>query len=218
MSIPHQFANPALLDEALTHASLAADGVDNQRLEFLGDAVLQIVVSEWLHELHRGWNAGQLTKARARLVNTGTLALLADEWQLASALRMAKGERKGNVARNVKVRADAFEAVVAAIYLDAGLKAVRGAVLPLFVEALSRVETLIDARSLLLQWSQKHKVAPPVYRDVGSEGEAHARTFYVEIELAGRRFGPASAGSKQAARAAAATVALDGLGIALSDD
>lgn len=218
MSIPHVFANPALLEQALTHSSMAVDGKDNQRFEFLGDAVLQLVLNEWLLETRPEWPEGTLSKASARLVNASTLAQLADGWALGEQLRLGKGERANNVAANVDVRADAFEAVVGAIYLDAGLAAVRRAVVPLMAARLEQVDTLIDCRSFLQEWAQKNKLALPAYVVVAEVGQAHAKTFSVEVALAGRRFGPGQGSSKRAASAEAARIAIDGLGLALADD
>ena len=218
MSIPHVFSDGALLQEALTHASAASEGTDNQRLEFLGDAVLQLAVSEWLIQERPSWTEGQLSKARARLVNADALARLADGWDIPNLLRVGRGERASGVAQNTNVRADAFEAVIAALYLDAGFAAVRHVLVPLFETQLEQVVTLIDARSMLLQWSQKQKLAQPSYVTVASQGQAHAQIFSVEVIVGGRRFGPGKGPSKRVASADAARMALDGLGVVISDD
>lgn len=214
MSVPHEFANAALLRRALTHPSVLTEEpgeAHNQRLEFLGDAVLQLVVTDWLCRVRPEWPEGELTKARARLVNATALARLADAWELAALLRVGKGERTTAVAQNVNVRADAFEAVVAAIYLDAGPTRVAELVIPLFEPLLDHLDSLGDPRSRLMEWAQGRGKPVPEYTLVGEEGPDHARQFAVRVSVAGREYGPVSAGSKKEAKARAAQLALDAI-------
>lgn len=212
MSVPHEFANAALLRRALTHPSVLTEEPTeqhNQRLEFLGDAVLQLVVTDWLCRVRPEWPEGELTKARARLVNATALARLADAWELATLLRVGKGERTTAVAQNVNVRADAFEAVVAAIYLDAGPARVAELVIPLFGPLLEDLDSLGDPRSRLMEWAQGRGLPVPEYTVVGEEGPDHAREFAVTVSVAGQEWGPVSARSKKEAKAKAAQRALD---------
>jgi ribonuclease III len=215
VSIPHAFGNPALLRQALTHPSLLTEEpgeAHNQRLEFLGDAVLQLVVTDWLCKARPGWPEGMLTRARQRLVNAPALASLADAWGLSGQLRVGKGERTTAVAENLNVRADAFEAVVAAIYLDAGIEAVVRAVVPMFAPLLDGIDALADPRSRLMEWAQGRGEPVPVYTVVGERGPAHAVAFAVSVEVGGSTYGPAEAGKKKEAAAKAALIALQALG------
>jgi ribonuclease-3 len=214
MSVPHTFANPALLRRALTHPSVLTEApgeAHNQRFEFLGDAVLQLVVTDWLCSVRPDWSEGLLTRARARLVNATALARLADAWGLAEVIRVGMGERATAVARNVNVRADAFEAVVAAIYLDAGTARVAELVVPLFAPLLEEIDEIGDPRSLLMEWAQGRGLPVPEYVEAGESGPDHAREFAFTVTVAGRTWGPASARSKKEAKARAARLALDAI-------
>lgn len=214
MSVPHTFANPALLRRALTHPSVLTEApgeAHNQRFEFLGDAVLQLVVTDWLCSVRPDWSEGLLTRARARLVNATALARLADAWGLSDAIRLGKGERTSAVARNVNVRADAFEAVVAAIYLDAGTARVAELVVPLFAPLLEELDEVGDPRSLLMEWAQGRGHALPEYVEAGETGPAHARQFAFTVSVGGRSWGPATAGTKKEAKAKVARIALDAI-------
>jgi ribonuclease-3 len=198
------------LQLALTHASLVAEigGGDNQRLEFLGDAVLQLVVSEWLYAQRRDWDEGELSRARAALVSARNFAALADRWELGPSLRVAKGDRLTGTAAKVNVRADAFEAVAGAIFLDAGLDAVRAAVVPLLGPPPQEARAAVSPRSVLLEWAQAQKLDVPTYDVVGESGPAHQRRFSTVVTVAGRRFGPAEGDSKKTSALAAAQLAL----------
>ncbi len=216
MNLGYTFNEPSRLTLALTHPSAALEpGVveHNQRLEFLGDAVVQIVVTQWLFDVRPNWKEGDLTRARQRLVNARTLARFADVWGLGEALRVGKGERVAGAPLTVNVRADAFEAVMGAVYLDGGLDAARGVLVPLLEPVLEAIATLGDPRSALLEWCQASKHPTPAYVVLGSEGPAHALVFSVTVEVAGQVYGPAAGRSKRDAMAEAARVALAGLGL-----
>lgn len=219
MNFAYTFTEPARLALALTHPSAASEpGVveHNQRLEFLGDAVVQIVVTQWLYEVRPDWKEGDLTRARQRLVNARTLARFADVWGLGEALRVGKGERIAGAPLTVNVRADAFEAVLGAVYLDGGLDAARSVLVPLLEPVLDAIATLGDPRSALLEWCQAGRHPAPAYVVVGSEGPAHALVFSTTVEVAGEVYGPATGRSKRDAMAEAARVALASLGLPLS--
>lgn len=217
MSVPHVFSNPALLELALTHPSMAMGVNNNQRFEFLGDAVLKLVVNEWLLQTRPDWPQGKLSKASAKLVDNQSWAQWADAWELGPMLRLGKGERSRQ-GPTLAVRADAFEAVVAAIYLDAGLAAVRDVIVPLLNGRSEKLDTLIDPRSFLQEWTQKTKLVAPNYDEWTESGPAHQKAFEVWVAVAGRRFGPGSGRSKASAIAEAARIAIAGLGLALADD
>ena len=210
MKIPHSFRDSSLLTLALTHASVVAEvgGEDNQRLEFLGDAVLQLVVSQWLFAECRGWDEGELSRARAALVNAQSFATFADAWELGANLRLAKGDRATGTAAKVNVRADVFEAVVGAIYLDGGLQSVRAAVLPLLGAPPREPGAAKSPRSVLLEWAQARKLDAPTYEVVAETGPAHQKRFEMVVDVAGQRFGPAAGDSKKTAALEAARLAL----------
>lgn len=213
MNLPHAFRDEGLLRRALTHPSVQGGEEDNQRLEFLGDAVLQLLTSEWLVAERPTWDEGAMSRARGRLVNTHALARMCDRWGLAAGLRVGKGEERARVAATANTRADTFEAVVGAIYLDAGLEAARAAVMPLLADLVGEAPPPVEARSRLLEWCQAQGIAEPVYTVTGTEGPPHALCFHTVVSVAGRDFGPATGHSKRAAAAAAARVALEGLGV-----
>ena len=219
MNLAYRFKDPSLLELALTHSSTlneSGGGATNERLEHLGDAVLQLVVTEWLYAVRPSWPEGDLTRGRQGLVNSRTFAGFADQWQLGPALRVGKGERslQGSLPRNI--RADAFEAVVGAIYLDGGLAAVRAVVVPLLDPALHAMGALGDPRSQLQDWCQARKQAAPTYEVVGRDGPDHALIFTATVTVGGQQFGPAAGASKQLAFAEAARIALAAPGIGVS--
>lgn len=213
MRVPHEFGEPALLARALTHPSVGAGEDHNQRLEWLGDAVVQLVVTEWLIAAEPTWGEGEMTRARQRLVNTDALAVLADRWSLADGVRVGKGEPRQQIVSLPKTRADAFEAVVAAIYLDAGIEPVRAAILPEFQALFAKLGSLVDPRSRLMEWAQARGGGTPEYEVVATEGPPHATIFHVVVKLDGVVHGPAQGSSKKAASGLAARLALAALGV-----
>jgi ribonuclease-3 len=208
----HTFARPELLQQALTHPTYANQhpGVPtNQRMEFLGDAVLQLIVSEMLLERYGEWDEGRLTKARSRLVDRDHCAALADALGLGAALRTERGLV---LAPESKAYADAFEAYVAAVHLDGGLDRARATLGVVLRDAVEQVSAgpLVDAKSRLQEWCQARRLARPVYH-MTRDGRAHESRFSVEVEVGGRRFGPTIAPKIKTAEGAAAAVALAAL-------
>lgn len=210
------FRDPSLLRRALTHRSFANEHPeealeDNERLEFLGDAVLDFVVAAFLYRRFPEMREGRLTSLRAALVRTETLASLASEFGIDRELRLGRGEEEsGGRSRSPNLCA-AFEAVIGALYLDQGLDAVRAWVEPILAPAVDQVlraELDKDARSLLQEWSQAHLGLTPVYRTVAAEGPDHAKAFTVQVSMGGQVYGEGSGRSKQAASQAAAEAAL----------
>jgi ribonuclease-3 len=221
MTLPHTFADPALREQALTHPSMASlqpDIAHNQRMEFLGDAVVGMIVTELVYRAFPGWDEGAMTRARSALVKTETFARFAEELGLVAALRVASPDAL--TAR--KVRADAFEAMVAAVWLDAqatggdraAWAAARAFVEPLLVPLVKAIPAdapPTDPVSALQHRVQAAVGTTPTYEVTDVEGEAHERTYVVYVRADGRSYGPGRGRTKRAASAAAATLALAAL-------
>lgn len=212
----HTFRAPALLEQALTHPSYANEhpgAPTNQRLEFLGDAVLQLVVSELLLERFPSWDEGRLTKARARLVDRRQCAVLAAELELHRHLR-TDGRLGVAMEPGRKVLADAFEALVAAIYVDGGLESVRSAITPLLTPKVDLLDAdmLKDAKSELQEHCQANQLPAPVYQEVARSGPAHALVFGVTVSVGTAVYGPCAGTSKKTAQLAAAALAMAAMG------
>ena len=180
----HVFRDPELLTQALTHRSAGAP--HNERLEFLGDAVLGALVAESLYARWPNADEGTLTRARAELVRESSLAAVARELDLGARLVLGPGELKSGGHRRDSILSDALEAVIAAIYLDAGLEACRSVVLPLFEKtmvALASGRVAKDAKTRLQEWLQARQKSLPVYELLSESGEEHAKTFHVRCAL-----------------------------------
>lgn len=216
--IGHRFRHAALLETALLHPSAinekpAGSGSrqTNQRLEFLGDAVLGLLAAERLFEQHAGAAEGDLTRMRSALCNTRTLAQLAARLDLGASLVLGKGEENSGGRARESNLADAMEAVLGAVYLDGGLKAVRAVFLKLFSElpGNTKVPSAQDnPKGLLQEWTQQQFKQGPQYRLVSGEGPPHARTFVIEVHVGDRVLGRGAGSSKRAAEAEAAIQAL----------
>lgn len=177
----HHFADPALLELALTHRSVGGD--NNERLEFLGDSIVNFVIAEALFQRFPAAREGQLSRLRARLVKGQTLAELAREMQFGDYLSLGSGEMKSGGHRRESILADAVEAVIGAIYLDAGMETVRVRVLAWYaarLEAISLQDTQKDPKTRLQEFLQSRQLPLPRYEVVAVEGEAHDQTFTVE--------------------------------------
>ena len=180
----HRFGDPALLRRALTHRS--AGSPNNERLEFLGDALVNLLIAEVLHARSERADEGMLTRARALLVRESALAEVARSLDLGACLLLGPGELKSGGHRRESILADALEAVVAAIYLDAGFEACRAVVLPWFEPLLARLEigrVEKDPKTRLQEWLQARQHALPEYRLLGADGEEHDRVFHVACLL-----------------------------------
>jgi len=181
----HQFSDSGLLRRALTHKSFGAE--QNERLEFLGDSVLNLAVSDLLYKQFDRNDEGDLTRVRAHLVRQDTLHKLAVSLQLPEVLRISEGEAKGGGAQRPSILADALEALIGAVYLDGGYSAAQGLVHRLFqgVEINPQMQAASkDAKTALQEWLQGRKMKLPQYRVVGTVGEAHRQTFDVECDIA----------------------------------
>jgi ribonuclease-3 len=213
------FEDERLLQQALTHRSYVnehddPDALDNERLEFLGDAIVDFVAGEMLYHRFPDVNEGDLTRLRAALVRTDSLAQLAVDCRVGEALRIGKGEEQGGGRTRVNNLCGAFEALIGALYLDQGLDVVRDFLMPRLESRLTQVllEQLDrDARSLLQERSQADYSLTPQYRTVSMTGPDHEREFTVEVLIGENVAGTGTGRSKQAASQAAAQDALQRL-------
>jgi len=182
----YTFQNPALLKAALTHRSIRGD--NNERLEFLGDAILNCVIAAAIFQQCPKAHEGELSRLRAHLVNGETLATMAQEFELGNYLRLGAGELKSGGARRKSILADALEAIIAAIYLDSGQNMVvcQERILSWFATRLEQVTELSrqkDPKTYLQEYLQGRKIQPPIYTVLSVEGAAHEQTFHVECRV-----------------------------------
>jgi len=209
--IGHRFAQPALLAQALTHRS--AGSPHNERLEFLGDSLVNLFVAETLYARWPQADEGALTRTRAELVRESALAPIARALELGPRLTLGPGEMKSGGHRRDSILADALEAVVAAIYLDAGYETCRAVVLPWFEAAMAALppphKVGKDAKTRLQEWLQGRQKPLPVYTLLEETGDEHARHFRVSCTLAQPSISSEGSGhSRRAAEQAAAEAAL----------
>ncbi|HEC34538.1 MAG TPA: ribonuclease III [Chloroflexi bacterium] len=214
--IGYHFQDAELLLRALTHPSYVnehpEEGSDNQRLEFLGDAVLGFIVAAWVFERYPSFHEGEMTRLRAALVCEETLARFAAQLGLGEALRLGRGEEEGGGRERPANLGDGFEALVGALYLDGGLEQVQrllhGLIEPA-AEAILSAQADKDAKSRLQEWAQGELGVTPRYRIVAESGPDHAKTFAAEVLLDREVVGRGRGHSKQAAERAAAQEALE---------
>jgi ribonuclease-3 len=219
----HEFRDPRWLLQALTHSSRIPERTpedspgDNEKLEFLGDAVLELLVSEELVRTFPDWREGQLSKSRARLVNAASLCTVAKRLGLGKHLRLSRGEEKTGGRSKPALLADAYEAVVAAIYLDAGLEAARRFVRKSLVEgALTAAADALgrpDRKSALQELLQARGMAPCSYHVIEEAGPDHEKTFRVEVRITREITAAGTGKTKKEAEQAAALAALHQLGV-----
>ena len=206
--LQHTFSNPALLAQALTHRSFSAD--HNERLEFLGDSVLSLAVSDLLYQRLSALPEGDLSRVRANLVKQETLHQLSVDLGLPEVIRLGEGEVRSGGQKRPSILADALEAVIGAVYLDAGFTVAQALVQRLFkaVEINPTMDAIgKDPKTELQEWLQGRKMKLPLYRVVGTQGAAHKQTFDVECEiielnLSERGIGGSRRAGEQAAAAA----------------
>jgi ribonuclease-3 len=211
------FSKLSLLTRALTHRSYVNEHPetveDNERLEFLGDAVLDFIVGAWVYHKFPEMLEGDLTKVRSALVRNERLAVFARKFDLGRAMRLGRGELGSGGRDRDGLLGSTFEAVVGAFYLEAGLEAVEGWIIPLLEDARETVLNEIqDPKSQLQEWTQAQKIGTPFYRVIGTSGPDHAKVFEVEVAVGERVFGQGKGPSKQAAERSAAVDALAKLG------
>lgn len=215
----YSFVNEDLLAKALTHSSYAnesqdGDLPDNERLEFLGDAVLDLVVSQYLMLAQPDAHEGDLTRVRAEVVASPNLSSLGRELNLGGCLLLGKGEEHSGGRSKANLLADALEAVIGAIFLDSNFDKVNKIVLPLFLPSLQQAAAKDgqDYKSRLQEQVQAAQSELPVYKLVDASGPPHERTYYVEVYIQGQRKGDGQGRSKKSAEQAAAKAALSSLG------
>ena len=217
-----EFLNQELLKRALTHTSYANEHMtnggalmeDNERLEFLGDAILDFVAAKWLYHHFPELDEGRLTSLRAALVRASTLAQFAESIQLSDSLLLGKGEAESGGRHRANILSDAFEALMGALYLDQGFEAVCA----YFEQMIERVAPVVlnenldrDPKSQLQEWSQARLAVTPRYKLVTAEGPDHAKTFTVEVWLGDIVAAVGTGSSKQVAEQSAARTALNSL-------
>jgi len=218
----HQFRDPQRLLQALMHSSRIPERApgepseSNEKLEFLGDAVLELVVSEELVREFPDWSEGQLSKSRARLVNATAISLSAQRLGIGKYLRLGRGEEKTGGRSKPALLADAYEALIAAVYLDGGLEAARGFVRRSLVEGAIAVEAErlghTDHKSALQEYLQSRGMVPGAYHVIAETGPDHQKTFRVEVRIAGQVSAIGCGRTKKEAEQAAAIAALIQLG------
>jgi ribonuclease-3 len=220
--VGHQFREPRLLHQALMHSSSVPERLpeepseSNEKLEFLGDAVLELVVSEELVREFPDWTEGQLSKSRARLVNATAISLSAQRLGLGKFLRLGRGEEKTGGRNKPALLADAYEALIAAIYLDGGIEAARAFVHRSLAEGAIALEAErmghTDHKSALQEFLQSRGMAPGIYHVVAESGPDHKKTFRVEVRIAGQAPAVGTGRTKKEAEQSAAVAALIQLG------
>ncbi len=210
------FESPSLLDQALTHKSYAneagADLPDNERLEFLGDAVLDLAVSHLLYEAVPALSEGDMSKIRAHLVREESLEAIAQSLDLGNFLRLGRGEEQSGGREKASILANGFEALVAAIYLDSGFDLAFRFVETIFLPAISGMEGVVvdaDFKTRLQEFCQARYGKAPAYRLVTESGPDHAKLFEVEILVGSRALGRGRGRSKKEAEQRAAQNALE---------
>jgi ribonuclease-3 len=218
----HQFRDPRWLFQALMHSSRIPErcadepAESNEKLEFLGDAVLELIVSEELVREFPDWSEGQLSKSRARLVNATAISLSAQRLGLGKYLRLGRGEEKTGGRCKPALLADAYEALIAAVYLDSGLEAARGFVRRSLVEGAISVEAErlghTDHKSALQEFLQSRGMSPGAYHVIAESGPDHQKTFRVEVRIGGQVTAMGCGRTKKEAEQSAAIAALIQLG------
>ena len=211
--IDYPFKNPALLTQALTHRSFS--GNNNERLEFLGDGVLNFIVAHQLYQRFPKLPEGDLSRLRAQLVKESTLAEIAFSLNIGDALKLGEGELKSAGWRRPSILADALEAIIGAVYIDGGYHAAETLVLKLFEDKLGVIDPKVidkDAKSQLQEYLQGRKIELPNYNVLSIEGEAHEQTFKMQCTIEKLNITTVGEGtSRRIAEQSAAQLALEAI-------
>ena len=207
------FSSLSLLTRALTHRSYVNEHADtqedNERLEFLGDAVLDFIVGAWVYHHFPEMPEGDLTKMRSAFVCNEQLAVFARQIDLGRAMRLGRGELSSGGRDRDGLLGSTFEALIGALFLESGLGAVEAFLDPMLEEAREPIlNSLDDPKSEFQEWTQAEKIGTPRYRVLTSSGPDHAKTFEVEVVIGEKAFGQGCGSSKQTAERAAAADAL----------
>ncbi len=205
------FRGPALLMQALTHASYGyeADLADNQRLEFLGDAVIDLAASHYLLATCPDASEGELSRRRAAMVNESALAAIALRLQIGDVLRLGKGERRSGASTRPSILADTVEAVLGAVFLDGGYEAAERLARTWFLNELGESYAKGDPKSRLQEWAQKRFNLLPVYAIDAESGPPHERRYRVSVRVRDELLGEGEGRSKKEAELNAARAALE---------
>lgn len=211
--IGHQFVSADLIVRAVTHSSMSSPTrADNQRLEFLGDRVLGLVMADALLKEDKHAPEGTLAPRYNALVRKETCADVARQIDLGAVLKLGRSEMKSGGRRKLALLGDAMEAVIAAVYLDAGYDAAQDMILRLWGDRIHSVEDdARDAKTSLQEWAQARGYAPPIYHEIVRSGPDHAPEFTIQVKLENGEADTATAGSKRHAEQAAAKVLLSRL-------
>lgn len=214
------FADHRLLYRALTHRSYLNEHPealeDNERLEFLGDAVLDFLVGAWLYNHYPEKSEGDLTRLRSALVRTEQLAEFAKQIDLGPVIRLGRGEAEAGGRLRLTLLCSTFEALIGALFIESGISGVCDFVEPMLSSAVQRIISArieYDPKSRFQEWAQSQGYGAPVYRTITARGPDHAKTFDVVVLINDRVYGRGQGHSKQAAAKAAARVSLKSLGI-----
>ena len=211
----YHFTDVSLLELALTHPSCDSEQGDNQRLEFLGDAVLDLVVAEALYQNNPDFDEGALDHTRASLVNGKALTAHARALDIGAVLQVSEAQRQHHPEPSAGMLEDAFEALIGAIHLDGGMEAARTFILQILGEAIEQAQSsgnFSNPKGRLQEWTQQHHAgAVPVYIELPKEGPDHARIYGAVVQLDGKELGRGQGSSKKAAESAAAEHALQQL-------
>jgi len=211
-----EFSDQLVLTRALTHRSYLNEHPealeDNERLEFLGDAVLDFLVGSWLYNRYPELPEGNLTRLRSALVRTEQLAVFAEDINLGAAILLGKGEEDAGGRKRPSLLCACFEALIGAIYIDSDFDSVQNFIWPMLEPAAGAIlieERDKDPKSLLQEWAQSQGRGTPTYRTIASYGPDHAKIFEVKVYLNGEELGRGAGHSKQSAAKAAAKTALE---------
>jgi ribonuclease-3 len=211
----HVFQDESLLKLALTHSSCDRVGGDNQRLEFLGDAVLDLIIAETLYAKFPEADEGALDRCRASIVNGKSLARAATAKGLGKYLEVSDAHRQHHPEPSKAMLEDALEALIGAVYLDGGINNARETILHLFdnqIEAIALATGNQNPKGKLQEWSQKHhKGEVPTYAELSAEGADHERSYTATVSLGGKELGRGIGSSKKTAETKAAKAALENL-------
>lgn len=220
MVLGYRFQNNELLVTALSHRSFVnSQRTDkkiesNERMEFLGDAVLNIIVTDFLYREYPDKEEGRMSKMKSLVVSSRVLGLCADAWKLGDFILLSRSEEKSGGRKRLSILADAYEAVIGAVYLDGGLESARKLIHASLMEIMDEVlddEELANYKSKLLEYTQSRGMGIPSYDVVQESGPEHQKSFVVGVYVLNREWGRGSGNSKKSAEQAGARVALSNM-------